>query len=77
MANVGALVGVVGALAAPAVAPVALGAAIGVGVVTGIYGIGRATSILVDRRKHKQVLNGQRIDGTALNDLYCIIYHLV
>lgn len=55
MANIGALAGIVGALAAPAVAPVALGAAVGVGVATGTYAIVRSSINLADRKKHEQV----------------------
>jgi hypothetical protein len=55
VANIGALAGVAGALLVPAMAPVAIPTAIGVGVVTGVYGIIRSTISLVDRKSHEQV----------------------
>lgn len=56
MANIGALVSIVGSVfAAPAVAPVMVTGAIGVGVVTGVYGIARSITNLVDRAQHDQV----------------------
>ncbi|CAG9786144.1 unnamed protein product [Diatraea saccharalis] len=53
-ANIGALLGVAGALLVPAAAPVAVGTAVGVGAVTGVYGIVRSSMNLADRRKHEQ-----------------------
>ncbi|CAH0579282.1 unnamed protein product [Chrysodeixis includens] len=55
VANIGALVSIVGSVfAAPAVAPVMVTGAIGVGVVTGVYGIARSITNLVDRAQHDQ-----------------------
>lgn len=61
VANVGAMVAVVGSLfAAPAVAPVMVGTAVGVATVSGIYSIGRSIGTLVDRSQHRQVNDVQR-----------------
>ncbi|KAL4713232.1 hypothetical protein ACJJTC_013162 [Scirpophaga incertulas] len=52
--NIGALVGLGGALLVPAVAPAAMTVAVGVGIVSGVYGIARSTANLIDRKYHEQ-----------------------
>ncbi|XP_063824986.1 uncharacterized protein LOC135074576 [Ostrinia nubilalis] len=65
VANIGALAGVVGALAAPAIAPVALSAAMVVGVATGSYAIVRSSITLADRNKHEQSIGLENSEARA------------
>lgn len=56
-ANIGGIIAIIGAVAVPAVAPVALGTALGIGITTGVYGIVRSSIRLTDRKKHEQSNN--------------------
>lgn len=66
VANVGAMVAVVGSLfAAPAVAPVMVGTAVGVATVSGIYSIGRSIGTLVDRSQHRQSIGLDNMEARS------------